>query len=291
MEIWTGVPEPLTAENVTHPVSLNLGEPTDVTVTVRKGSRPLANARVTVSRALAPDDYWTGLTDASGEVTLAGITTSQWGDYNIVVTGHNHIPYEGIIASAASGGQVMIAESQVSASADDGYAFNDDSPNLKTDLLGVGKASSKPLPYYATGMVFRNVDIPRGAEIISASLKLRSHTGNLTAIVYGVIEAEATDDADSLGRDRHPAFLPKTNASVDWDQLEAWSQETWYSSPDISDIIREIVGRDGWSANNSLAIFYSTREAKGGYRRFCSYDLNPDYAPKLQITYAGTGSQ
>ena len=59
-----------------------------------------------------------------------------------------------------------------STSADDGYAFNDESPNLKTDLLGVGKASSKPLPYYATGMVFRNVDIPRGAEIISASLKL-----------------------------------------------------------------------------------------------------------------------
>ncbi|MHC4229338.1 MAG: C25 family cysteine peptidase [Planctomycetota bacterium] len=290
MEMWTAVPEPLTAEDVTHPASINLGEPTDVTVTVQKDSKPLAKARVTVSRAMAPDDYWTGLTNTSGQVTFAGVTTSQWGDYNVVVTIHNHIPYEGIIASAASGGQMMSAESQVSTSEDDGYGSNDDFQNLNADFLRVGKSTYNPPPYYITGMVFRNVNIPRGARIISASLKLRSRSEHLAGVVFGVIEAEATDNADSFGGGRHPGTLPKTSASVEWDLFEAWSEDTWYSSPDISDVIREVVGRDGWSANNSLAIFYSTRQREGNYRSFCSYDSNPEDAPKLQIIYAGTGS-
>jgi type IV pilus assembly protein PilY1 len=105
-----------------------------------------------------------------------------------------------------------------------------------------------------------------------------------------VIEAEAADNADSFGGGRHPGTLPKTSASVEWDLFEAWSEDTWYSSPDISDVIREVVGRDGWSANNSLAIFYSARQREGNYRSFCSYDSNPDNAPKLQVIYAGTGS-
>lgn len=290
MEMWTGVPEPLTTENITHPASINLGEATDVTITVQKNSGPLANARVTISRAMAPDDYWTGLTNALGKVTFSGVTTSQWGDYDVVVTMHNHIPYEGIIASAGGGGQVMVVESQVSASDDDGYAYSDESHNLNANFLRVGKSSYDPLPYYVTGMVFRNVSIPRGAEIISASVKLRSGTEYLTGIVYGVIQAEATDNADSFGGSRHAGSLPRTSASVNWDLFETWSEETWYSSADISDVIREVVTRDGWSANNSLTIFYSTRQREGGYRNFCSYDSNPDHAPKLQITYAGAGS-
>jgi hypothetical protein len=136
---------------------------------------------------MAPDDYWTGLTNTSGQVTFAGVTTSQWGDYNVVVTIHNHIPYEGIIASAASGGQMMSAESQVSTSEDDGYGSNDDFQNLNADFLRVGKSTYNPPPYYITGMVFRNVNIPRGARIISASLKLRSRSEHLAGVVYGVI--------------------------------------------------------------------------------------------------------
>ncbi len=286
MEMWTAAPEPLTAADVTHPESISLGEPTDVTVTVRKDSKPLANARVTISRAMAPEDYWTGLTDASGDVTFIGVTTSQWGDYNVVVTAHNHVPYEGIMASAASGGSMMIAESQISTSEDDAYASSDSSQRDSADFLRVGRSSYNPPPYYMSGMVFRNVDIPRGATIISASLKLKSTTTHLTSTVFGKIEAEAVDNADALGSSRHIGSLAKTNASVEWDLYEPWVENTWYSSPDISDLIREVVGRNGWSANNSLTIFYSTRQREGGYRSFASFDSNPDDAPKLQITYA-----
>jgi len=58
-----------------------------------------------------------------------------------------------------------------------------------------------------------------------------------------------------------------------------------YESPDIAEVIQEVIDRDGWSPGNSLAIFYSTREQKGGYRQFSSYDRGDVYAPKLEITY------
>lgn len=290
MEMWTGVPDRLTDDNVSYPGSINLGEPTDVTVAVQRDSKPMANARVTISRASAPDEYWTGLTDASGRITFAAVTTSQWGDYNVVVTLHNHIPYEGVIASAAGGdGRVMAVECQVSMSEDDAYTYGT-SQNSTRDYLRVGRSAYDPPPYYMSDMLFRNVNIPRGAQIISASLKVRSLDRYLDAFVYGVIEAEAADNAAGFGDDRHAGSAPKTRASVDWDHFEAWSANTWYSSPDISAVIQEVVNREGWSTNNSLAIFYSTREREGGYRNFCSYDSNPENAPKLLITYAGSGS-
>jgi type IV pilus assembly protein PilY1 len=134
-------------------------------------------------------------------------------------------------------------------------------------------------------MVFRNVNIPQGAEIISAHLKIRSYDSHLTDNVYGKIEAEAVDDAMAFGGSHHIGSLPRTATSVDWDLDEPWSANTWYDSPDIADVIQEVVDRDGWSIDNSLAILYGTRQPKGGNRFFSSYDYGDNSAPKLEVTY------
>lgn len=96
MTIITDTPENLV---VTHPNTIGMLIPTNVTVTVYKNGNPVAGARVAISRVDAPDDYWTGLTAANGSVTLSNVTVSQEGDYDIVVTAHNGLPYEGIITS------------------------------------------------------------------------------------------------------------------------------------------------------------------------------------------------
>jgi len=174
---------------------------------------------------------------------------------------------------------------QVTTSEDDGYAFKDMFQNLDTDFLRVGSTSfTKPPYYYMSGMVFRNVEIPRGAVIVSARLKICAHTDQLTDITFGKIEAESADNAASFSISRHITSLPRISTSVHWDLIEPWSPDTWYESPDIADIIQEVIDRDGWSANNSLAIIYSSR-SEGGYRNFSSYDRGSDYAPKLEITY------
>jgi hypothetical protein len=174
---------------------------------------------------------------------------------------------------------------QVTASGDDGYAFKETFQNLDTDFLKIGSSPfAKPPYYYVSGMVFRNVDIPRGAEITSARLKICAYTYQLTDITFGKIEAESADNAAAFGISRNIAALPTTSTSVQWNIIELWAADTWYESPDIADVIQEVIDRDGWSANNSLAIIYSGR-SEGGYRNFSSYDRGSDYAPKLEITY------
>jgi hypothetical protein len=78
---------------------------------------------------------------------------------------------------------------------------------------------------------------------------------------------------------------PGTSASINWDHHEPWIANTWYESPDIADVIQEIIDRTGWSTNNSLTILYNSRDKEGGYRNFSSYDRGGDLAPKLEITY------
>jgi hypothetical protein len=175
-------------------------------------------------------------------------------------------------------------EYQVSSSDDDGYAAGESLQNLGWDYLKVGASAFAQPPYYVCGMVFRNVDIP---EIISAHLRIRSHNSHLTDMVYAKIEAEAADSADAFGSFRRMDALPRTIASVNWDHYKPWAEDTWYNSPDISDVIQEIISRSGWlSWSGSLAILYSTRDREGGYRNLSSYDRGSDYAPKLEITYA-----
>lgn len=274
MEIRTGIPHPLTAADVTHPSAVEAGQLADVTVSVRKGPDALAGARVTISRAGAPDDYWTDLTDESGNVTFGRFAASQRGDYNIAVTAHNCIPYEGIIASESIGAGSLTVQRQVSASEDDGYTSDQMARSLDADCLVVGGDGD-----HEAGMIFRNVNVPRGAEIISAHLTLRSHGGHPRELVYGKIEAEATDHAEAF------SSVLRTSVSVDWDMDERWLPGTWYDSPDISEVISEVVNREGWSTNNSLAILIGARQG-GGYRCFSSYDRGDAEAPQLEITYA-----
>jgi type IV pilus assembly protein PilY1 len=175
-------------------------------------------------------------------------------------------------------------EYQVSASDDDGYAFGETAQSLGAAYLKIGSSAFTKPPYYMSGMVFRSVNIPQGVQIVSARLKIRSYNSTLTGAIYGKIEAEAADSSGAFGSARRIGSLPRTSASVNWDFDEPWSENTWYESPDIADVIQEVIDRGGWSAGNSLAILYSTR-SKGGYRNFSAYDRGGDHAPKLEITY------
>ena len=280
MEIRTAIPHRLTAADVAHPSAVDVGQLGDLTVSVGKGPDALAGARVTISRAAAPDDYWTDLTDESGKATFIRFATTQRGDYNIVVTAHDCIPYEGIIASESISSGALTIQRQISASEDDGYSTDQVSESRDADCLIVGGAGD-----HTARMIFRNVNVPKAAEIISAHLTLMPHEDHSGGLVDATIQAEATDHAEPFSDSRRAGSGLRTSASVDWTLEETWPAGTWCDSPDISGVIAEVVNRDGWSANNSVAILLSPRQA-GGYRCFSSYDRGHAEAPKLEITYA-----
>ncbi len=194
-------------------------------------------------------------------------------------------PRKGVVWSFTVKEWIRICQVLVSSGKDDGYAFNESPPNMDTPCLRVGASKYAEPPYYMACTLFRDVCVPQDVRIVSACLKICSCDTQLTDDVYAIIQAEDTDNAAPPDKPPHIADRPKTDASVDWDHVEPWSPDTWYESPDIAAVIQEVIRRDGWSAGNSLAIFYSTREHKGGYRQFSSYDRGADFAPVLEITY------
>jgi hypothetical protein len=94
----TATPAALT---VTHPASINRGNATNFTVTVTKGGAALAGATVCISKGEIAD-YWIGQTNSSGTVTFTGLTTTDAGAYDVVVTERNAVPYQGTFQSYAS---------------------------------------------------------------------------------------------------------------------------------------------------------------------------------------------
>jgi subtilisin family serine protease len=168
---------------------------------------------------------------------------------------------------------------------DDVYAWDSTNQNVNSPSLKVGYRSSGNPPFYMSGMRFNNINIPQDAIIVEARLRIHSYNEHLNDPVFAKIEGQADDNAGDL-RDNNISTLPKTSASVNWDLDSAWLKNTWYTSPDIAGVIQEIISRPGWSEGNSLAVYYSTRMASGGYRYFSSCERSFfSYSPRLEITY------
>ncbi|MHC4656881.1 MAG: carboxypeptidase-like regulatory domain-containing protein [Planctomycetota bacterium] len=173
---------------------------------------------------------------------------------------------------------------QVSAGADDGYAWSATEQDIGSGFLMIGDDRTYTTPYYLSAMRFTNIAIPRSATIISANIKISSINTDYRGQVCGVIAAEASDNpADFNGRLVGGAAL--TTATVAWDFKDAWSPDTQYISPDISNIVQEVVNRPGFGSGNSIAIYYSTRDLSGKARSFASYEYSPASAAGLEITY------
>lgn len=111
------------------------------------------------------------------------------------------------------------------------------------------------------GFIFSPVKIPKGAHIASAKLLVTSDNQN-NAMCNWIIRGFAEDNATpftSNGSNR-PSTRPKTQAEVQWALGEAeggilhgvhWTAQSVYESPELKEIIQEIVDRAGWVGDTS----------------------------------------
>lgn len=172
---------------------------------------------------------------------------------------------------------LVTREYQVVRGADDGSALSWTGFQSTVDkYLRVGQ--------YISGMRFEGIDIPAGAQITGACLKVRSET---PGAVDGLIQAEATGDAASLTWDHNILNMSRTQAAVEWNWTGKESANTWQNSPDCSAILQEIVGRPDWKAGNAVLLIYSGERTGSKDKDLTLYacDSGASYAPKLEITY------
>ncbi|MBK8426934.1 MAG: hypothetical protein IPL27_13600 [Lewinellaceae bacterium] len=139
------------------------------------------------------------------------------------------------------------------ASSDDAEQENDAIDALYDDDLDAGwEGAPEDQKALTTGLRFRNIAIPQGAVIDSAFLLVWSHEGKSADDVARItITGEATDNAQTFTEDALITARPRTTASLLWEVAEEWELWGAYQTPDLKEIVQEIVDRSGWQMGNS----------------------------------------
>ena len=198
---------------------------------------------------------------------------------------------------------------QVAAEADDAEEFLADSFNannnndrwpeghtyLFSDDLELGfDPSHGP---QAVGVRFAGVEIPAGANVLSAALGFTAFasTGS-TADLPLMIAGHAASNSEQFVADTN--FNPGPNepgfgitsrdrtGAVAWTITGTWTEDVTYQSSDVASILREVTVLDGWAAGNAVSFIIEPVDTSSTvYRRAYSWTGSAANAPVLTVEY------
>lgn len=182
---------------------------------------------------------------------------------------------------------------QIGASSDDTRVSDGDVTHPPFDsmaaLTALGLTAGAHSPnYFGSGFRFLNITIPSGAIIQTAKLQLNARQSKSLGIVNTRITGEDTDNSLTFANITYYNSRNRTTEFIDWDTIPAWVTNTWYDTPDITDVIQEIINRTGWVSGNNLTVFWEDHGSTlltNRYRQAKAYDHDPNSAPRLIITY------
>jgi cytochrome c peroxidase len=184
-----------------------------------------------------------------------------------------------------SGGvtQTGTFEKRISSSLDDVEEQSSGSINAtSTDIELVFDNSNQNV-----GLRFTGVSVPEGAIVTRAYVQFTADERN-TGTTSLSIKAHDTDDAPAFTTSsRNVSNRATTNASTSW-QPDAWNTVGAATAnertPDIKDVIQEVVSRSGWNSGNDIVIIITGT----GERTAESFNGSSTQAPLLRIEYTYT---
>ena len=181
----------------------------------------------------------------------------------------------------------LIHESNVSATRDMVEERVDNGDNWTgSGDLDFARMDNYP-PDMMCGVRFRNINIPKGTTITKAYIQFTANVSSSGSTNLKIIGHDVDDSwqytSGTYGNhvaadNKDLSTRTQTDASV------SWSVPTWYSgatstrnrgvieasdpyrTPNLKDIIQEIVNRDGWDSGNSLSIFFENASPGTGFR-------------------------
>lgn len=136
-----------------------------------------------------------------------------------------------------------------------------------------------------TGLIFHDIRIPQGIRILGAKIVFRGYDVRRGIFQtedrqYLTIRGHAYDDAPSFSIPTKITGRPKTNNAVDWIP-GPWGTYL-FPSPDLTNIVQEIVNRPGWAPGNDMSFEFAPNSSISD-RRF--EIQNSSERPELQIQY------
>ncbi|MFZ4463944.1 MAG: T9SS type A sorting domain-containing protein [Bacteroidales bacterium] len=192
-------------------------------------------------------------------------------------------------------------EGGVAISYDDGEFENDVIDKFNDDDLDMGW-EGEDLNIMTTFLRFRNIQIPQHANIESAYIHFYAHEDEADEARITIF-GEATDNSPIFVETELINDRTWTTASVPWTITEEWSIWQPYVTPDLKNLIQEIVSRSGWANGNALTLFFRGEDQGASLldnaRDFESFENiedpedggdglhHPERIPRLVITYSG----
>ena len=155
-----------------------------------------------------------------------------------------------------------------------GYWFNDAVYDW-LGSLGAGAECKSWIP-------FTTVSLPKGARIISATLKMYAEASSAATTVKVKVGCEAADNpsAPTTWATLDARTLTTAYSAI---TLPAWTAGTQYSL-DVTSAVQEIVNRAGWAAGNKIAILIQDNAGTDTHKG-SSFDSATYGDPTLEIVY------
>lgn len=140
-----------------------------------------------------------------------------------------------------------------------------------------------------TALRFTNITIPQGATITSAKVTVWTNLNQgSNATAWMDIGAEQVDNAAQLSSAaNHEARKDNVGTTVQWGPHSGiGSADQPFESPDLSEVVQEIVDRPGWSSGNAIQFFTMANPSITVDYQFRSYyeGVSASY-PRLEITW------
>ncbi len=182
--------------------------------------------------------------------------------------------------------EITVFERRVTTGNDDAEEGESGAMYLNSSDLEFAYDSYRSQGNQEVGIRFTNVEIPQGAAITNAYLtftvdEVTTDTCDLT--IYAQNADHAALFTTSSG---NISSREKTVSSVNWSP-QAWSSVGQkFNTPDLTDVVQEVVDRSGWNVGNNM-VFVLTGTGK---RTAESYNGSPANAPLLHVTYESTAN-
>ncbi|MDM8559716.1 VWA domain-containing protein [Candidatus Parabeggiatoa sp. HSG14] len=150
---------------------------------------------------------------------------------------------------------------------------------LKSSTLELGVRSNESR---LVGFRFGDIPIGKDAKIIKAHLRLHAKESNQENAFFDIVGELSPNASVFSNSAKNMSNRSKTKTMVNWTP-ESWEDNQVYQSPDIKEIIQEIIEQDEWKSYNNLALFISGM----GSREASSFTNNPKIAATLHIQVEG----
>jgi hypothetical protein len=191
------------------------------------------------------------------------------------------VPNTPTTVSPNTPGQTQTLTIQINSGTDD---VNQDGTSFSTgaNSLWLGTGESGEASY--TGLRFNDLQIPSGANIVSARLQVYSVQNGWISVDLN-LAAEASSNSPAFSNDNLPSQRSLTRTQLSHSSNDEWESNTWYEFDEIAPVVQEIINRGDWQSGNSLSIIMKGT-SKAWSRKFIQdYGVSPTQAVKLVIIF------